>query len=244
VLLFNLLHARSEEARAYGLKRTQELHRALGSPSEEKLRQAVAEGNAARAALRAILELRADRLAGAEALPLVGAFYFTDRAEYARLAGAAAKALAARPPIAGPRVMIKGSMLDHPHLHAAIERHGAAVAAEDDWWGSRAAGEDIATDGDPVEAVFLKYYEDAPSPRVYPPAIADAWFLSTAARVQGVVFYMSPEDDVRGWDYPRQRRALDERGVPHLLVREDAAAGDLTAECHERIENFVAKLGR
>jgi benzoyl-CoA reductase/2-hydroxyglutaryl-CoA dehydratase subunit BcrC/BadD/HgdB len=241
-LLYNLLHARSEEARAYGLARTRELCGALGSVSEEALHRAIAEGNAARKALRSLLHLRADRLSGTDVLPLLGAYYFMDHAEYSRLAARAAEELAAGPAIPGPRIIIKGSMLDHPHLHRTIERHGANVAAEDDWWGSRAAGRDIACDGDPVEAVFLKYYEDAPSPRVFPSDAADAWFLENAPTAAGVIFYIAPEDDVCGWDYPRWRSALDNRGIPHLLIRDDASAGDVPAECHDRIENFVAGL--
>ncbi|MEO8592876.1 MAG: 2-hydroxyacyl-CoA dehydratase family protein [Candidatus Solibacter sp.] len=241
-LLFNLLHAQSAEARTYGLSRTRELWKALGPASMEELAKAIADGNAARGALRALLRLRADRLSGAEALPLLGAYYFMDRADYARLAVRAADIMAARPAIPGPRVMIKGSMLDHPHLHRAIEGHGAVVAAEDDWWGSRAAGQDVSTELGPLEAVFLKYYEDAPSPRVFPASVADAWFLETASTVAGVVFYISPDDDVRGWDYPRQRSALDARGIPHLLLREDPAGGDVPPECHDRIEEFTTRL--
>ncbi len=244
VWLFNLLHTRSAEARAYGLARTRDLLETLGGASDERLRQAIAEGNAARNAVRLLLKLRTDRLSGAEALALIGAFYFMDRAEYARLAEAAAKAISEKQSISGPRVMIKGSMLDHPHLHRAIERHGAVVAAEDDWWGSRAAGDDISMQGDPIEAIFLKYYEDAPSPRVFPAALADEWFLATVPDVHGVIFYLPPEDDVFGWDYPRQKRALDERGIPHMVIREDASMGDLSRECHDQIEEFAARLGR
>ncbi len=244
VLLFNLLHTRSPEARAYGLARTRDLLQTLGGASDERLLQTIAEGNAARNAVRSLLKLRTDRLSGADAMTLIGAFYFMDRAEYARLAGAAAKAISLRRPISGPRIMIKGSILDHPHLHRAIERHGALVAAEDDWWGSRAAGNDISTEGDPIEAIFLKYYEDAPSPRVFPAALADEWFHATVPDVHGVIFYLPPEDDVFGWDYPRQKRALNEQGIPHMMIRDDASMGDLSPQCHDQIEDFVVRLGR
>ena len=35
--------------------------------------------------------------------------------------------------------------------------------------------------------------------------------------IDGVVFYLPPEDCVVGWDYPRRRRFLDERKIPQLL---------------------------
>jgi len=244
-LLYNLLHARSPEAWPYGLERTRELRMALPAFSEEALRDAIVESNRAREGARALLRLREDgRLCGSEALPLLGAFYFMDRGEYATLALAAARELAERPRISGPRVLIKGCPLDHSDLHCAIEAHGAVVAGEDDWWGSRIAGQDVRQQGDPIEAVFEKYYLDAPGPRVFPPSAADEWFAQTAAKVDGVVFYLPPEDDVFGWDFPRQRAVLELRGVPHLLIRDDASQGDLSSECHDRIEEFVGRLQR
>jgi hypothetical protein len=123
-----------------------------------------------------------------------------------------------------------------------VEKHGAIVVAEDDWWGSQSAGEDIdGGSGDLVKAVFEKYYLDTPSPRLFPFEIADAWFQKTSAdEIDGVVFYLPPEDCVAGWDYPRRRRYLDERGIPHLIVREDAKS--ISEECHGRIEAFVRNI--
>jgi hypothetical protein len=37
--------------------------------------------------------------------------------------------------------------------------------------------------------------------------------------VNGVIFYLPQEDDVIGWDYPRLRAVLDERCIPHLMLR-------------------------
>ncbi len=242
ILLYNLPHSRSAEAWNYGLERTGELIQALPRAPKGSLQAAIAESNAARRALRSILDLRSSRLSGAEALPLIGAFYFMDRAEYAVLADAAARELAELPALHGPRLLVKGAMLSDPHLHHMIESHSAIVTAEDDWWGSRAAGEDIREDIDPVEAIFEKYYLDAPSPRVFPLSAAYAWFLQALSSIDGVVFYIPPEDDVFGWDYPRQRAILDQRGIPHLLIRANASLGELSEEWHKKIEDFLAKL--
>jgi benzoyl-CoA reductase/2-hydroxyglutaryl-CoA dehydratase subunit BcrC/BadD/HgdB len=226
-ILYNLLHARSPEAEAYGLERTldlkMQLERLTGRRIEpEALSSAITEGNTARQAIRGLLEQRegpAPRLTGSEALALVGAWYFMDRAEYTPLAREVLKEVQARPPLKGPRILIKGSSQSTPDFCAAIEAQGANVVAEDDWWGSRAAGQDIDTIMDPIRAIFKKYYFDTPSPRVFPANIADEWFHRKASEVDGVIFYLPHEDDVIGWDYPRLRAFLDERRIPHLMLR-------------------------
>jgi benzoyl-CoA reductase/2-hydroxyglutaryl-CoA dehydratase subunit BcrC/BadD/HgdB len=227
LILYNLLHARSPEAEAYGLERTldlkMQLERLTGRRIEpQALSSAITEGNTARQAIRGLLEQRegpAPRLTGSQALALVGAWYFMDRSEYTPLARESLKEVQARPPLKGPRILIKGSPQSTPDFCAAIEAQGAIVVAEDDWWGSRAAGQDIDATIDPVRAIFEKYYFDAPSPRVFPAEIAEAWFLRKVSEVDGVIFYLPHEDDVIGWDYPRLRAFLDKRRIPHLMLR-------------------------
>jgi benzoyl-CoA reductase/2-hydroxyglutaryl-CoA dehydratase subunit BcrC/BadD/HgdB len=164
---------------------------------------------------------------------LIGAWYFMDRGEYPALAQEALREIQTRPPLEGPRILIKGSPLDSRDFCAQIEAHGAIVVAEDDWWGSRSAGRDIDPTIDPIRAIFEKYYFDAPSPRVLPSEIADAWFHRKAAEVDGVIFYLPHEDDVIGWDYPRLRALLDDRKIPHLMLR---------AESSVEIEAFIQRL--
>ena len=247
--LYNLLHARSPEAERYGLERTHALikhleHHAGRSIDTADLTRAADESNQASRAIRKLLDLRQGtepRLSGTEALTLIGARYFMDRAEYAQLADEAATELSLRPPSRGARILIKGSPLNHTGLHRAIESHGAMVVAEDDWWGSRGIVKEIARQDDMVRSIFETYYLDTPSPRVFPRQVADTWFLAASANIEGVVFYLPPEDDVLGWDYPELRKTLGQRGIQSLLVREDAS-DELSAECHQRIQDFVQKL--
>jgi len=250
VYLYDLLHTRSPESRSYGLERTLHLKKRLEELTgkvigREVLEQAIKESNAARSAIRKLLSLRrpAPRISGTEALALIGSSFFVGRDEYGCLAEKAVTLIERRNPLSGPRLMITGASLNHQGLHRALERHGAVVVAEDDWWGSRSAGNDIDDESDDLaSAIFEKYYLDTPSPRVFPFEIADAWFQQAAtAGMDGVVFYLPPEDCVAGWDYPRRRRYLDERGIPHLLVREDASC--ISEECRERIEEFMQGVG-
>jgi benzoyl-CoA reductase/2-hydroxyglutaryl-CoA dehydratase subunit BcrC/BadD/HgdB len=247
---YDMLHTRSSESYSYGLERTECLKKRLEELTgvmidNEALLPAIDETNAARKAIRKLLSLRwqRPRLTGTDALALIGSSFFMGRDEYIRLVEQAAEMIGVREPLAGKRLMIAGSSLNHRGLHQALEKHGAVVVAEDDWWGSRSAGGDIASGSNELlRAVFEKYYLDAPSPRVFPFEIADAWFRKTSTDgIDGVVFYLPPEDCVAGWDYPRRRRYLDELGIPHLLVREDAMS--ISEKCHERIETFVRSIG-
>jgi benzoyl-CoA reductase/2-hydroxyglutaryl-CoA dehydratase subunit BcrC/BadD/HgdB len=245
VYLYDLLHYRSAGSHAYGLQRThalkQQIEKIAGRPiAPDELSRAIRESNAARAVVRSLLRLRegTPRLSGSDALTLVGAFWFMDRAEYAKIAQEAAVALERRPPLRGARLIVKGLPLDHNGLHRILESHGAVVVAEDDWWGTRSAGDDIPDLQDGITAVFEKYYFDSPSARVFPPAVADEWF-ETAARngTDGVVFYLPEDDYVAGWDYPRQKLFLDKLGIPNILVRSDAV--QLDPKESERIEHWV-----
>ena len=246
----DMLHTRSSESYSYGLERTQRLKEQLEELTgimidNETLLHAIDETNAARKAIRKLLSLRTQgpRMTGTDSLALIGSSFFMGSDEYVRLAEQAAEMIRGRESLAGKRLMIAGASLNHRGLHQALEKHGAVVVAEDDWWGSRSAGGDIANgSNDLLRAVFEKYYLDTPSPRLFPFELADAWFQQTSTDgVDGVIFYLPPEDCIAGWDYPRRRHYLDERRIPHLLVREDAKS--ISEECHQRIETFVRSIG-
>jgi hypothetical protein len=221
--LYNLLHTRSSESYDYGLERTRQMVLDFNA-SEGNLRDAIAESNRARAAVREILRLRQEgRLEGSVAFRLIKEFYTTNRDQFAdRVREQLPKAQLSRA-TSRPRILIKGVFQDQPTLHCMVERGGGYVVAEDDWHGSRAAGDaDIPMEGDPAVAIFEKYFYDAVSPRIQPPEEADAWFRREADRSQidGVLFYIPLDDDVAGWDYPRHLASIRSRGLRSLLLRE------------------------
>jgi benzoyl-CoA reductase/2-hydroxyglutaryl-CoA dehydratase subunit BcrC/BadD/HgdB len=252
VYLYDLLHSRSTESYGYGLERTKQLasqlERIAGRPIRSKdLREAIVRSNAARTAVRGLLQLRRDRprLKGVDALPLLGAYWLIDRSDYAIQAMAAVGILGRHEPARGVRLMIKGASLDHPMLHAAIESRGAIVVAEDDWWGTRSAGGDVGENEDLLKAIFEKYYLDSVSPRVFPPDEADRWFKAAATDgVDGVLFYLPRDDYIVGWDYPRHKKWLDYMGIPSAVIRGEAGAGEFSPETRENIDRLVEQASR
>ena len=229
---YNLLHTRTPESYDYGLERTRQMIREFEA-SDAALRDAIAESNRARGCVREILQKRrAGLVEGSAAMEWLRGFYTEDRGLFAdraleRLAGMDA-------PVAGgrPRIVIKGAALHSSLLHRAVEAAGGYVIAEDDWRGSRAAGDcDVRMNLEPAVAIFEKYYFDEMSPRIEPSSDRDAWVWREiqAGRVDGVLFYIPLQDDVLGWDYPRHALWLQQREVPSVVLRDRGNAADVEA---------------
>lgn len=223
ILLFDLLQSTGREVAAHNVARTRALFDALAAPggdlSVDRVHEQITAANAARAGLRRLLALRGalPRIAGAEVLPLIGAFWQLAPAVYAPLAMAAADSLACRAPLEGPRVLLLGAPVDGPALPAAIERHGAVVVAEIGPWGFDAAGEDVAAQGDPFVAIAEKYRRDTWGSRS---SVADCRrrVASALTDVDVVVVSLPPDDAVFGWDYLWLRELLATRRIPHICV--------------------------
>ena len=244
VLLFDLLQSHGPEVRAYDAARVRQLFETLASltgrrASLDDLRLEIARTDTARAALRRLRALRQDsrRVSGREAVPLLGAFWQTAPERYSRLAGEAAETIAARPPLAGPRVLLTGAPIDTSILHAAIESHGALVVAESSPWGSAAAGTDVDRRGDPIAALAEKYRADALGPRT-PVDAQRCWALRVLDAVDAVVVSLPPHDTVFGWDYPALRGYLESRRIPHAVLHGEPDR-PLTHDDHARLQALV-----
>ena len=249
VLLFDLLHSEGSAVPAYDLARTRELGDRLSAISGQKLaadalRHAIVRSDAARAAARRLdaLRRREPRVHGAEALPLLGAFWQMDPERYVALATAAADALATRSPLEGPRVLLAGAPVDSIGLHQVIESHGATVVAELSPYGSACAGEDIGAGLDPIAALADKYRRDSIDART-PVAVLEHWIENSLAGIDVVAVSLPPDDACFGWDYPLLRETLEQKGIAHVVVHADPAeaanAGD-----HGRVETLVAGARR
>jgi len=235
---YNLPHTRTPESYDYGLERTRQM---VGDfeVSEDELRAAITESNRARGCVRSILRKRSEgQLEGSAALELIRGFYTEDRGVFAdrvldRLKGIGEQVKADR-----PHILIKGASLNDASLHYVVEQAGGYVVGEDDWRGSRAAGDtDVCVNKDPVTAIFEKYFYDEVSPRVHPFELRDAWFRREIEKghVDGVLFYLPLEDDVQGWDYPGQLTYLKSRSIPSVVVREiDAPLGDFVGSLQRK----------
>jgi benzoyl-CoA reductase/2-hydroxyglutaryl-CoA dehydratase subunit BcrC/BadD/HgdB len=247
-ILFDLLQSNGPEVRAYDVGRTRALFEELAlatgrEPSLDDIREEIVQTNAARAAARRLADLRrgTPRITGAEAFPLLGAFWQLPPTEYATLAIKAADDIERHAPLGGPRVMLAGAPVDGPALHTQIESHGAIVVAEVGPWGSGAAADDVVCDDDPMTALADKYRADSIGARTPVDALkgrmAHALDAIDAA-IDAVVVSLPPEDTAFGWDYPALRDLLQDRRIPHICLHGDPHR-PLAAEDHERLDTMM-----
>jgi benzoyl-CoA reductase/2-hydroxyglutaryl-CoA dehydratase subunit BcrC/BadD/HgdB len=246
-ILFDLLQSSGPDVCSYDAGRTRALFKELASATGrhvplDTVREEIARTNAARVGARRLAALRrgTPRVTGAEAFPLLGAFWHLPPADYATLAFEAADDIARRPSLEGPRVLLAGAPVDGLALHAAIESHGAVVVAEVGPWGSGAAGDDVASDRDPMTALADKYRADAIGPRTPVHALKDRMARDLDG-VDAVVVSLPPEDTTFGWDYPGLRDFLLERRIPHICLHGDPYR-PLTAEDHERLDTMMDEV--
>jgi benzoyl-CoA reductase subunit C len=231
--MFDLMGSQRAAVHQYNLQNLNWLVAALEHVSgqrmtDEALRAALQLTNRCRELQRQLLALRwAGRVRGVEAMQVIGAGFCMHPSRYAPALEHYLQELGAAPaPKAGPRLLIASSEpLSQLHLHQRLEEAGGLVVAEDDAWGSRAAGDDIASAGDPREALLQKYWHDTAHAGVSPREARQAWFLQQIQRsdLGAVIFYVPPGDRQFGWDYPRLSAQTTAAGKPSLLLRQDAA---------------------
>jgi len=182
-----------------------------------------------------------------------------------RLAGVAAKAvLAARRELpvdqtiaaldsatstapAGPRVMLVPTASDPgTALHELIERAGADVVAEDDWYGSRSIVPAPEGDGAILDRLHRELLATAASDRVSPMErrLGRLDDMIAAESPDVVVVLTDPDDSRRGWDVPELRRIGEARGVPVVWIHAPLGrAEDREHVFQELRREFAAQRG-
>jgi hypothetical protein len=247
VLLFDLLQSAVPEARDHNVARTRALFGQLAgiagrTPDLAALRGEIGRADRARAAARRLDSLRSGRprIAGVEAMRLLGARWQLDPERYAALAESAASAFAARAPIDGPRVLLAGAPVDTTALHAAAEAAGAVVVAELSPFGSGGIGDDVGARDEPVAALADRY-RDATLDARTPVATLRRRIGDALAAVDAVIVSLPPDDQAFGWDYPGMREHFRRLGVPHAVVTGDPALAVTDADGNA-IEALVARV--
>ncbi|SUE28899.1 Benzoyl-CoA reductase subunit C [Nocardia farcinica] len=130
-----------------------------------------------------------------------------------------------------------------------LEEAGGAVVDDDLYTGFRYISTDVPESAEPLRALaewYLERNENAPCPtRVTTEVDWDRYLLGSLARsgADGVVVLMAKFCEPHMLYYPELRKALDERGIPHLLL-ETEHEGMPLENFRTRVETFVERIRR
>jgi bzd-type benzoyl-CoA reductase N subunit len=245
----------TESARAYLI---QELCRfRLGleefvghSISNDQLRHSIALANENRSLLKEFYRQRAQhpgKFSDAEFLALVKTAAFLPKEEHtARLKKLLCLAEERRPlPRDGVRLFLVGSVCDQSQVFDLFEAGGASIVGDDLCTGWRYFGENVASSGDPIDALADRFIRRVPCPCKYNPGIDRGEELLKrveASRAQGVIFILLKFCDPHAFDYPYLKGKLAEGRVPSLLLEIEPGGLPLGA-VETRLKAFVETLG-
>lgn len=138
-----------------------------------------------------------------------------------------------------PRVLFSGSDVSHFDHYAIVEAAGCTIIADDHDWGEEALLSAVDTGSDPFIAIATRYANQTPRSARWSRQKRIASFVERAieAKVNGVVLWISEEDQASSWDVPALTDALAAHGVATLdLGKQPAFDSDSAA--------IVAKLRR
>ena len=239
----NRMHQERNEF-IFGLFRKQ-LEEWSGKPvTDEAIKAAAAICNADRAALRRIGELRHGdevRVSGTEALVIIGSGFFMDKKEHTDLVEKLAEEAAEWPVITGKRVFVTGSAHEDLLVYDMIEKAGGVVVAEDHDWGDRNYDRDYNTEYPPIRAIVDRYMLRGYSgKKAFVSQRVEALNEEVAAaKADAVLFYTNIYEDSASWDYPSQKKSLDEQGIKNALFAKMLYPATANEDLQARIAEFI-----
>ncbi|WP_297719014.1 2-hydroxyacyl-CoA dehydratase subunit D [Intestinimonas sp.] len=217
------------------------------SISDEEIRAAARICNENRQALREMAWLRHGaevRIGGSEALVIIGAGLFMDRAEHTRLVRQVTEDARSWPVLAGPRVFYTGANQEDTVLYEKMEAAGLVVVGEDTDWGDRFYDRDFNLDYPVIRAIVDRYLlREFSAKKSTPAQRKEALDREVdAVNAQGVVFYTNQYDEVATWDMPKQCKSLESRGIKHITFGRMLWPVAKNEDLDDKLAGFAAEL--
>lgn len=207
------------------------------------LRESIALYNRTRALVR-VLYARAADLTPRDLYAQVRAAFQMPKEIYQEEAGAGIQDAAPLVPRSStPRFLLVGPALADPVLFDVIGEAGARIVGDLLDLGERYFGVDAAESGSPLEALADRLLALVPTPTKHHPQRACAAHLLSLVRGRdagGVIFARQKFCDPHGFDYVPVARALEQAGVPHLLV--ELEQGSQAGQLRTRVEALAEMI--
>jgi len=242
------LHLTASAGPAYLRTELQRLRERLeqdaGQPlSDDALRRSIALYNRTRMLVQQLYE-KADRLPASALHAVVRAAFLMPKELYNPLLAELLDGTSpSRANPSGPRLIVVGSELADPTLYQVIAETGAHVVDDLLDLGHRYFAHLVDERGDPLEALARQALASPPTPTKYhPQKRRDAWLLELvrARRADGVLFARQKFCDPHGFDFVTLKVALEEAGVPYLLIELEQTPH--VGQLRTRVEAFVEML--
>jgi bcr-type benzoyl-CoA reductase subunit C len=162
-----------------------------------------------------------DRLTASALYAVLDAAQRMPRVDYNALLASLLSDLEATEPDSGdPRLYLVGAVLDEPRLLDLVEELGAKVVGDDLCSGMRHFRDQVGG-GAPLLALAEYYLRRPPCPTKYHPhhdPASDLLDRVRQVRAHGVLFVLEKFCEPHAFDYALVTPALDQEGVPHLLL--------------------------
>ena len=186
--------------------------------SNKSLSRAIAIGNENKMLLKKVAALRAAEppcISGVESLQIIGSSMFMLKEEHNKLLRQFLKETNGLPAKDGVRLFVEGSPIDNLQLYELVESCNATIVGEDNCWGNRYSDGPIDLSLDPLEAIAERYHLKSPCPRMHFMDKRVDYCLRSAveAKAQGALFFFLEWDNAPAWEYPDQKKALEEKGI-------------------------------
>ncbi len=215
----------------------------------DALRQSIKVYNENRRLLKQLYELRKSDtppISGSQVHSVVRAGMVLPKEQHNAMLREILKELAgATPPKAvGPRLMVSGSCVDTPIFPKIVEEAGGQLVVDDLCFGSRYFWDEVAEDGDPLQALSHRYLEKTHCACIPMPRDSRYDFMRKLIkdyRVDGVVFFGQKFCDPYAYDFPDHKPRLEKDGIPVLILEvEHASVG--AGQLKTRVQAFVEMI--
>ncbi|HPI93333.1 MAG TPA: 2-hydroxyacyl-CoA dehydratase family protein [Deltaproteobacteria bacterium] len=197
--------------------------------TDDDLRSSIRTYNSIRSSLKTLYSLHSRRgLPGAGDLnAFVRGSMVLDRVEAANRLSDLVETLTGSTgsPSSGKKVILAGSVCEHPDIYRLIERAGADVVWDDMCTGSRYFEGLIDEHGDPLVALAQRYHDRVICPAKHSSVRSRGDNLVNLARehgARGVIFLQLKFCDPHSFDYPYLKETLDKAGIPSMLLEIEA----------------------
>jgi len=221
--------------------------------TDDRLKKSIIACNETQRLQKRLYELRkknAPPITGSQSLSVLVSDSSMPKDEYNRLLKTLIEELDNNDGVSGydHRLMICGSVIDDPAMLKIIEDIGGLVVSDTLCFGMRRFfREPIKEDGDPLDAIADRYYNQILCPRMfdsYPERLDFAMDIAKQANVEGVVLQSINNCDLHGIDNVMLERDFEKNGIPVLVLEREYDALADAGRIRTRVQAFLERIER